>query len=408
MKLIECPNGHLYDSDKYGLCPICDTMDIWESLNPDLIIPYASIDPPGKDSDHRDTFPPEEEWRNIPTEPPEGLWGYAGSDTPSNTGASRDFAPGAHNAAGYPISRAFLSGSPLPASLLPEEWKDWRIRKVLGHGSTGNVFQVEEVRRYAVKVIPWKTPASKERAHREYTTARLLADHPHAIQYLQIRDHNRATYLLQELSVPYREYALTHPVTVEEVLTVIREISSALAALHEKGYQHMDVNPQNIFLVNGTAKLGDFSHSLSFHEGDRHQQRVGTSQYIAPEVLSLGAYSGKEDLYSLGICMYNMLTGGKLPFDFSGRSPAVRLENDRIRSFYLNSDLAAMIGKAAAFRPEDRYASAAEFSDAISAFTELYPEFLTEQVPAPSGRSPDITAGTWSQPQKGLNGPEET
>jgi hypothetical protein len=105
----------------------------------------------------------------------------------------------------------------------------------------------------------------------------------------------------------------------EEVLLWLEGVCAGVGYLHEHGVVHRDVKPGNVFLDNGTVKLGDYGLSKFISASRRSGQTgsVGTVHYMAPEVLK-GRYGREVDLYALGVILYEMLTG-RVPF--GGESP---------------------------------------------------------------------------------------
>ncbi len=105
--------------------------------------------------------------------------------------------------------------------------------------------------------------------------------------------------------------------TWQEVVTCTRQICSALQCAHNHGVVHRDLKPANLFLTpDGEVKLGDFGIARDLTSADLTSVglTVGTHAYMAPEqITGDAAISGKADLYALGCCMYEMLTGQK-PF----------------------------------------------------------------------------------------------
>ena len=102
------------------------------------------------------------------------------------------------------------------------------------------------------------------------------------------------------------------------ILKILQDVARAIAILQEKGIVHLDVKPKNIF-VDGTGqgKLGDFSTACEIASFAEKPYWGGTPKYFPPEVYKSLGYSGKEDMYSFGITMYYILSGGKYPYDFT-------------------------------------------------------------------------------------------
>src|SRR5262245_56368508 len=105
----------------------------------------------------------------------------------------------------------------------------------------------------------------------------------------------------------------------EEFLAWLRGISEGVGYLHDQGVVHRDLKPGNLFLENGIVKVGDYGLSKFMSTSRRSGQTasIGTVHYMAPEVVQ-GRYGKEVDLYSIGIILYEMLTG-RVPFE--GDSP---------------------------------------------------------------------------------------
>tara|TARA_A100001391_G_scaffold204870_2_gene202232 strand:+ start:1398 stop:2495 length:1098 start_codon:yes stop_codon:yes gene_type:complete len=147
------------------------------------------------------------------------------------------------------------------------------------------------------------------------------------------------------------------------VVDVTRQVSSALQCAHNHGVVHRDLKPSNLFLTrDAQVKLGDFGIARDEHSADLTHQglTVGTHAYMAPEQITGDtAISGKADLYALGCCMFEMLTGQKV---FSGENFArlfeqhLRMSPPRVSSRVpdVPAELDDIIDQCLAKRPEDR------------------------------------------------------
>jgi len=105
------------------------------------------------------------------------------------------------------------------------------------------------------------------------------------------------------------------PMPLEDVEQWLAGMTEGLAFLHDRGIVHRDLKPANVFLENGVVKVGDVGLSKFIRQSKRSAQTesVGTVYYMAPEV-ARGRYGHEVDVYSLGIVLYEMLTG-RVPFD---------------------------------------------------------------------------------------------
>ena len=326
MRLSRCENGHLFDLDRDAVCPFCAPQDHNEESVPDC----------------GETAP-------APAGPAAGADGI---------------------------------------SFRPEGLSDFQVLDRLGEGSTGCVYRVCFSREYAMKMIPWEN-GGREKARREYAVGRSFADCPGILRYLDCYEQDQQSCLLLELSEPLLTYYRRRQPTVREVLHAALDVCGALSAIRGRGYLHCDVKPGNIFCSGGTVRLGDFSHCIPCREGERHTRVIGTYAFAAPEVINGGACSGREDIYSFGITLYMLLSGGRHPFDLRRRDPPVRMPEDRVRTLFIHPALTAIIAKAAAYAPEDRYADIGAAADAIRAFMGEYGDMLEEKIPFDFARQAD-------------------
>lgn len=134
-------------------------------------------------------------------------------------------------------------------------------------------------------------------------------------------------------------------------------------------------------IVDNSIRIGDFSHCFKISKGTAYKHLIGTYQFMAPEIFEKSECSGTEDIYSLGITLYVLLTGGKLPYDYQNRKPQVRHKEDEINIVFMCDDLVNIIAKASAYDAIDRYQNIHEFRDALKTFYDNHKGSLNEQIP---------------------------
>jgi hypothetical protein len=146
-----------------------------------------------------------------------------------------------------------------------------------------------------------------------------------------------------------------------DVIRQFEELAAGIDYLHDKGLVHRDLKPGNVFIEEGTVKVGDYGLSkfISVSRRSGQTQSVGTLHYMAPEIGS-GRYGREIDIYSLGIMLFEMLTGD-VPFD--GETPAEILMkhlNTPPDVSRLPSAYRAVVSRMLAKRPVDRYSNIGE------------------------------------------------
>jgi hypothetical protein len=160
-------------------------------------------------------------------------------------------------------------------------------------------------------------------------------------------------------------------------------LAKAIAYLHDHGIVHRDLKPGNIFLENGTLKVGDYGlcKFISGSQAARQSQSVGTVHYMAPEI-STGNYNKQIDVYAAGIILYEMLTG-RVPFE--GESAGEILMKHLTSPPDLSKLPAAYVpavAKALSKNPALRYASMAEMARAVEAIGQEHHRPVAEALPA--------------------------
>jgi hypothetical protein len=145
-------------------------------------------------------------------------------------------------------------------------------------------------------------------------------------------------------------------------------LARSVAYLHDHGIVHRDLKPGNVFLENGTVKVGDYGLSKSISTSQRTAQThsVGTVHYMAPEI-STGNYNKQIDTYAAGVILYEMLTG-RVPFD--GESSGEILMKHLTTPPDLSkvpAEYIPILAKALAKNPAQRYASMTEMARAVEA-----------------------------------------
>jgi len=298
----------------------------------------------------------------------------------------------------------------------------YRLLRLIGSGGMGGVYEAEHLeigKHVAVKFLHVeyaKNPEAVRRFHQEARAA-AAAGHAGIVDIYDIgKTSDGAPYLVMELlegeslgGMLKREKAIS----VALAVAIARGALSALAAAHKKGIVHRDIKPDNIFLEQTSSegpsvKLLDFGVSkmsqLGVPSATVEGTALGTPHYMAPEQargeLTLDA---RVDVYAMGVILYEMLAG-TLPFDAPNYHALIlRVIQDPPRPLSehrpeVPQELAAVIEKALAKAPADRFASAEALAEALRPFrdAEIPSEVRPSRVPGAASRAlaPTSSSGT--------------
>jgi serine/threonine-protein kinase len=215
----------------------------------------------------------------------------------------------------------------------------YRTERVLGEGGMGTVLLATRAdlgTKVAIKVLrdAWISPARRKRfALEQRTLARL--NHPNIARLLDADTlETGAPYFVMEYvdGVPLDTYCAGRNLTAPEVLRLFKRVCEAVQYAHQNMVIHRDLKPSNILVApDGTVKLLDFGIAKQINDMDmpvdrtRTGLRMLTPAYASPEQVTGEAAGVGGDVYSLGVILYQLLTG-RLPYDASGRTPAEALD----------------------------------------------------------------------------------
>ena len=207
---------------------------------------------------------------------------------------------------------------------LQQHFPQLEILELLGRGGMGAVYKARQKnldRIVALKVIPpeaAKDPAFAERFNRE---ARALArlNHPSIVTVYDFGQAGELHYLLMEYvdGVNLRQTLRAGRLAPREALAIVPPVCDALQYAHDQGVVHRDIKPENVLLDRtGRVKLADFGLAKLLGKGPddytltHTQQVMGTPRYMAPEQIERpSSVDHRADIYSLGVVLYEMLTG---------------------------------------------------------------------------------------------------
>lgn len=268
----------------------------------------------------------------------------------------------------------------------------YKIKELIGSGGMSNVYLAQDMildRDIAIKILRYDFSNEEElrrRFQREALSTTSLA-HPNIVNIFDVGEDGAIHYLVMEY-VPgetLKEYIIEHsPVSPERAVEIMKQLTSALAHAHHNQIVHRDIKPQNILIdAEGNVKISDFGIAMALSATSYTQTNsvLGTVHYLSPEQARGGTANKKSDIYSLGIVMYELITG-KLPF--SGESAVsialkhLQTETPSLRDSVptLPQSLENIVLKATAKNIEHRYQSADEMEADLA--TALFPERLNE------------------------------
>jgi len=310
-----------------------------------------------------------------------------------------------------------------------QAWPGWKAVRLIGEGSFGKVYEI--VRNYfgieehsALKVISippssaelksLKNDGMDESSATEYYRGLVdefvqeislmskLKGSAHIVgyeDYAVVKHPNSFGWdilIRMELLTDLPSYLLSREVTQPLVARMAAELCAALEECRREGVIHRDIKPDNIFVTkDGSFKLGDFGVARTIEKTASGLSKKGTYTYMAPEVYRGEAYGASVDLYSLGIVVYKLLNHNREPFlppypqpiHYSDKNQAlVRRINGEILPQPDRADAAmfAVIRKACAANPAERYASATEMKRALLALQREAKPSPEQAVPEPT------------------------
>ncbi len=344
-------------------------------------------------------------------------------DAPS-TPAGPDRAPDLTPVPTFPGSTPTLDlGAPLvrEAPPLPEQFGRYTIQRRLGRGGMGSVYLAHDTQ--LDRLVALKVPQLhggdgellRERFAREARAAALL-NHPNICPVYDVGAIDDVPYLTMAYvdGQPLQDWATRPPRPPEQVLALVRTLALALEEAHQRGVVHRDLKPSNIMIDRrGEPILMDFglARRLSLVGEARLTSPgilMGTPAYMPPEHVlgQLDAAGPAGDVYSLGVILYELLTG-RAPFEGSVGSILAQIVNDappppsRHRPG-LSPKVDEAVQRALAKKPDQRFASMAELVTALSNCLQASaPPKIDPPRPVPGGPDPRLvpraleTLRTW-------------
>lgn len=307
----------------------------------------------------------------------------------------------------------------------------YRIEDLLGAGGMGRVFRAHDERldrAVAIKVLldEGASPESRGRLLREARAAAKLS-HPNVVNVFDVGEHDGSPYVAMELVLGKSLRALIGDaeVTLDEKLRVLAEVARALGAAHDAQIIHRDVKPENVIVTpSGGVKVLDFGIArrssvksdpsapteASLSTLTAEGVKLGTPMYMAPEQIKGGALDGRADQFAWGVTAYELLAG-RAPWSGDAMSVIASVMSDEPAPLPgdLPPTVAAVVLRALAKKPDQRFSSMKELEDALS--VALPPRTSTPprasapprdsaapRTPVGAPPAPATVAAGWSQP----------
>jgi serine/threonine-protein kinase len=273
----------------------------------------------------------------------------------------------------------------------------YQIKETIGGGGMANVYLAKDIileREVAIKVLRLEYANDEEfiaRFDREAQSATSLS-HPNIVNIYDVGEEDHILYMVMEYvdGMTLKEYIMQKgPLDVHEALDILKQITAAITHAHANGIVHRDIKPQNILMdCHGQVKVTDFGIAMALSATSLTQTNsiLGSVHYLSPEQARGGMATKKSDIYSIGIVLYELLTG-RLPF--SGETPVSialkHLQNDTPSVRRFNQDIPQSVEnivlKSTAKDPFHRYGTVDEFEQAL--VTAMDPAKLNEEVYTP-------------------------
>ena len=271
----------------------------------------------------------------------------------------------------------------------------YRIEAEIGRGGMGVVYRAVDTklgRTVAIKVLPPEATTDSNRHRRFIQEARAASalNHPNIVTIYEVDEHDGTTFIAMELvtGTPLDRRLATGPLPIETALDYGSQIAAALEAAHAAGIVHRDIKPGNIVItLDGRAKVLDFGLAKLIERPASEATItalntlpgaiVGTAAYMSPEQAQGQPVDARSDIFSLGVVLYQMLTGQR---PFAGSSSAtlisaiLRDQPRPMRSLRpdVPADVEPIVERALAKDPTARYAAGGAIrADLVTAHARL-------------------------------------
>ena len=304
--------------------------------------------------------------------------------------------------------------------VIQKVWPDWKVTEKIGEGSFGQVFKAEKEsfgikQESAIKVV--RIPGDEaelekvkssfglddeelkdyfypqlDKLKKEIELMMKLDDsHIVKIYDFEIKeslDSKIGWYMIirMELLECLEQYVRNNDIRVEDVISIGEDILSCLETCKENNIIHRDIKPANLFRSDkGVYKLGDFGIAKDMSTSVGSLSYKGTENYVAPEVYMGKRYNSTIDIYALGIVLYKLLNRNRLPFMSQEKLTSASIERafqkrntgePLPKPMQASEAIYEVIKKMCAYKPEDRFQTAAEAKKALTEYKRMDGEEL--------------------------------
>lgn len=262
----------------------------------------------------------------------------------------------------------------------------YELLELIGVGGMADIYKARDItedRIVAVKILKNEFVGSEDfiRRFRNESKAIALLSHPNIVKIYDVGFTEKLQFIVMEYidGITLTEYISKQGVLKwKDVVHFAMQILKALQHAHDRGIVHRDIKPQNVMLLSdGTIKVMDFGIARFNRETDKtiSEKAIGSVHYISPEQARGDVTDERSDIYSVGIMLYEMLTGKK-PFD--GDSPVaialMHMQSNAKKMSELNNSipegLEEITEKAMQKEPSKRYQTAGEMMKDIEEFKQ--------------------------------------
>lgn len=269
----------------------------------------------------------------------------------------------------------------------PQKIGRYEILGELGRGAMGVVYKAQDPnigRTVALKTMRLDVHgADQEEILRRFKHEAKLAgvmNHPSVVTIYDAGEDQGVFYIAMEFCEGVTLQALRHQqrvIPAQMILEISRQICPAMDFAHKRGVIHRDIKPANIMLTaQGGAKIMDFGIAKAEGGMTSAGQVLGTPAYMSPEQVRGKVLDGRSDLFSYGVCLYEMVTGEK-PFTGQNVTTIIyKIMNEapvppRDLDITIHPGISAIITKALAKNPDDRFQSGAELLKQLETYKEF-------------------------------------